>query len=165
MIFTTAYQEFALKAFEQDAIDYLLKPFTQERLIKACERLKTAHQHESNQQSEEMMSLDSQFFVKDGHSCHLVTLTDVERFEAMGNYTRVYFDQQKPLVYRTLSQIEQRLPKNNFFRISRQNIIQLSAIKKVDLCSSGGLELTLNSDVKVEVSRRQTSLFKSMFAL
>ena len=165
VIFTTAYQEFALKAFEQDAIDYLLKPFTQERLIKACERLKAAHQHESNHQPEEMMSLDSQFFVKDGHRCHLVTLTDVERFEAMGNYTKVYFDQQKPLVYRTLSQIEQRLPKNNFFRISRQNIIQLSAIKKVDLCSSGGLELTLNSDAKVEVSRRQTSLFKSMFAL
>lgn len=165
VIFTTAYQEFALKAFEQDAIDYILKPYTQERLTKACERFKAAYQHNADQQTDELMSLNSQFFVKDGNHCHLITLANVERFEAMGNYTRVYFEHQKPLVYRTLAQIEQRLPKDSFFRISRQHIIQLSSIKNVELCSSGGLELTLNSNVKVEVSRRQASLFKSMFSL
>lgn len=165
VIFTTAYQEFALKAFEQDAIDYLLKPFTQERLIKACERFKTTYQYDSHPKPEDQMLLTSQFFVKDGNHCHLITLADVERFEAMGNYTKVYFEQQKPLVYRTLSQIEQRLPEGKFFRVSRQNIIQLDKIQKVDLCSSGGLELTLKSGVKVDVSRRQTSLFKSMLAL
>jgi len=83
----------------------------------------------------------------------------------MGNYTRVYFDHKKPMIYRTLSQIEPRLPQESFFRISRQNIVQLNKIKNIESCSSGGLELTLQSDTKVEVSRRQTSVFKSILAL
>ncbi|MDC2888469.1 LytR/AlgR family response regulator transcription factor [Psychrosphaera algicola] len=103
--------------------------------------------------------------MKDGNSCWLITLDQVERFEAMGNYTRVYFDDKKPMIYRTLAQIEPRLPNDKFFRASRQNIVQLTKIKNVELCSSGGLELTMHSETKVDVSRRQTSVFKSLLAL
>jgi len=168
VIFTTAFEEFAIKAFDQDAVDYLLKPYTQKRLEKACDRFKLIKANEQSgvqDKIESPMTLASQFFVKDGQSCWLVKLDQVERFEAMGNYTRVYFDHKKPMIYRTLSQIEPRLPQESFFRISRQNIVQLNKIKNIESCSSGGLELTLQSDTKVEVSRRQTSVFKSILAL
>lgn len=168
VIFTTAFEEFALKAFDQDAIDYLLKPYTQKRLEQACDKFKlinTREQNKGQNDSESPMTLMSQFFVKDGTNCWLIKLDQVERFEAMGNYTRVYFEDKKPMIYRTLMQIEPRLPENSFFRISRQNIVQLNKVENINTCSSGGLELTLKSGTKVEVSRRQASLFKSMLAL
>lgn len=168
VIFTTAFEEFALQAFDQNAIDYLLKPYTQKRLEQACAKFRTANANipePKDRTFEAPLTLESQFFVKDGNSCWLITLDQVERFEAMGNYTRVYFDDKKPMIYRTLAQIEPRLPNDKFFRASRQNIVQLTKIKNVELCSSGGLELTMHSETKVDVSRRQTSVFKSLLAL
>lgn len=168
VIFTTAFEEFALKAFDQNAIDYLLKPYTQTRLEQACEKFKLLNINVKNGSAstfEAPLELHSQFFVKDGNNCWLIKLDQVERFEAMGNYTRVYFLDKKPMIYRTLAQIELRLPNDKFFRVSRQNIVQLAKINNVELCSSGGLELTMLSGTKVEVSRRQTSVFKSLFAL
>ncbi len=164
IIFTTAFAEHALKAFEENATDYLLKPYTLQRLTEACNKL-ILPEHEPKPRQQDKMTLTSQFFVKDGQRCYLVTLAQVERFEAMGNYTRVYFAQEKPMVYRTLAQIEQRLPDKEFFRVSRQNIVQLSQVTHIDICSSGGLELNLLSGDKVEVSRRQASILKSLLAL
>ncbi len=165
VIFTTAFEEYALQAFEQNAIDYLLKPFTFERLEQACEKLFVAESDTLTNAQKELMSLDSRFFVKDGQKCWLIQLEQVERFESMGNYTQVHFEQQKPLVYKTLAQIESRLPEDKFFRVNRSHIVQLSFIKDVALCASGGLELTLLSGDTVEVSRRQTSQFKAIFSL
>ncbi|KTF12335.1 LytR/AlgR family response regulator transcription factor [Pseudoalteromonas sp. H105] len=168
VIFTTAFDEFALKAFDQDAIDYLLKPYTQKRLGQACDKFKLINANEHNKvpvDPNSLMTLGSQFFVKDGKSCWLIKLDQVERFEAMGNYTRVYFEDKKPMIYRTLAQIEPRLPSDSFFRISRQNIVQLNKIVNITPCSSGGLELMLKSGAIAEVSRRQASVFKSMLAL
>lgn len=166
VIFTTAFDQFAIKAFEQGAVDYLLKPFTQKRLVEAWQKFKQQADATNNQQkTNEKLQLESQFFVKDGQQCWLVTLSQVTRFEAMGNYTRVYFDDNKPMVYRTLAQIEERLPQELFFRVSRQNIVKLSAITHVEPCGSGGLELTLNNGDKVEVSRRQASNFKQLLTL
>jgi len=165
VIFTTAFEEYALQAFEQNAIDYLLKPFTFERLEQACEKLFTGESHPTTQEPKDIMSLDSRFFVKDGQKCWLIQLGQVERFESMGNYTKVHFEHQKPLVYKTLSQIEPRLPIDKFFRVNRSHIVQLSFIKDVALCASGGLELTLLSGDTVEVSRRQTSQFRAIFSL
>lgn len=162
VIFTTAYEQYALQAFEKNAVDYLLKPYTKIRLEQACERLQLQQQPVSQN---EQLNENSQFFVKDGKKCWLISLRQVERFEAMGNYTRVHFNNEKPMVYRSLSQIEQKLPKASFFRASRQNIIQLSYISDVELCSSGALEVTLKSGEKIEISRRQTSLFKELYSL
>lgn len=164
VIFTTAFEEFALQAFDNNAIDYLLKPYTQTRLQHACLKLSEPERPTTNQ-SFDMMNIDSPFFVKDGNKCWLIKLGQVERFEAMGNYTVVHFDQAKPMVYRSLAKVEQRLPQDKFFRVSRHHIVQLSCITHVEVCSSGGLELSLQSGAKVEVSRRQTSLFKTLLAL
>jgi two-component system LytT family response regulator len=162
VIFTTAFEQYALQAFDQSAVDYVLKPITAKRLESACNKLML--QSEAAETSNEM-TLDSQFFVKDGNQCWLVQLSQVERFEAMGNYTRVYFEGNTPLVYRTLSKIESRLPEDQFFRVSRQNIVQLKYVVNVEPCASGRLELTLKSGQKIEISRRQTSVFKSLLML
>jgi two-component system, LytTR family, response regulator len=164
VIFTTAYEEYALQAFESNTIDYVLKPVTFERLQMACDKLKQIVANEASV-SNTAMSLESQFFVKDGDKCWLIKLSQVTRFESLGNYTRVYFEQHTPLVHRTLAQIENRLPQDKFFRVNRQNIVQLDSIQHVEMCSSGRLELTLQSGEKTEVSRRQTSVFKSLLSL
>ena len=166
VIFITAFDQFAIEAFEQGAVDYLLKPFTEKRLKVACDKfIALASVNESKKHPGVRLNLDSQFFVKDGQQCWLITLSQVERFEAMGNYTRVFFEGNKPMVYRTLAQIEERLPPEHFFRVSRQNIVKLSAIAHVEPCGTGGLELTLKNGDKVDVSRRQASNFKQLLAL
>jgi len=165
VIFTTAFEQYALQAFEQNAVDYLLKPFTLERLQSACKKLFADNAEPIAHKEDDLMTLDSRFFVKDGQKCWLIQLAQVEQFQSMGNYTQVHFEQQKPLVYRTLAQIEARLPKDMFFRVNRSHIVQLSYINNVDLCASGGLELTMKSGAVVEVSRRQTSQFKAIFSL
>ncbi|MEP1447692.1 MAG: LytTR family DNA-binding domain-containing protein [Paraglaciecola sp.] len=169
VIFTTAFEQYALEAFDNNAVDYLLKPITQDRLAKACERLSnvlaTTHTPHESESADELMTMEQRFFVKDGTKCWLIPLEQVERFESMGNYTQVHFDNQHPMLNKTLAHIEKRLPDAHFFRVSRSYIVQLDKINAVQPCSSGGLELTMASGAKVEVSRRQTSLFKGRFAL
>lgn len=158
VIFTTAFADFALQAFEQNAVDYLLKPYTQQRLEQACQRLELQQQNSKSH-------LDSPFFVKDGDHCWLIKPSQVERFEAIGNYTRVYFNDEKPMVYRSLSQIESKLNQAKFFRANRQNIIQLSYITAVTRSDTGALEISLVSGATVTISRRQAVLFKERYAL
>lgn len=166
VIFTTAFEQYALDAFENNAVDYLLKPITQTRLAQACEKLSLSFALEETKSSvASPMTMEERFFVKDGTQCWLIPLSKVERFEAMGNYTQVHFEDKHPMLNRTLAQIEKRLPDSHFFRVSRSFIVQLDKITAVQPCSSGALELTMESGAEVEVSRRQTSLFKGRFAI
>jgi two-component system LytT family response regulator len=169
VIFTTAFEEYALEAFDNNAVDYLLKPITQTRLAKACERLSVAVAGDDSVDKldsvDGVMAMEQRFFVKDGTQCWLIPLAQVERFESLGNYTQVHFENKHPMLNKTLAQIEKRLPENHFFRVSRSHIVQLDMVNEVQPCSTGGLELTMESGAKVEVSRRQTSMFKGRFAL
>ncbi|WP_448564988.1 LytR/AlgR family response regulator transcription factor [Thalassotalea ganghwensis] len=164
VIFTTAFEQYALDAFDNNAVDYLLKPITQKRLVKACQRLVEVTNKQPPKEEAKML-LEQRFFVKDGQNCYLIPLENVEQFEAMGNYTKVHFDRKSPMIHRTLAQIEKRLPQAHFFRASRSSIVQLDKVVAVQACSSGGLELTMTSGAIVEVSRRQTSQFKNLFSL
>ncbi len=169
VIFTTAFSEYAVDAFEQQAVDYLLKPFTKERLLSAVHRLPsepvTSSEPETSSEVEPVMQLHDRFFVKDGKRCWLIALEQVERFASQGNYTQVFFEKQKPMLYRTLGQIEQRLPEKDFFRANRSEIVQMAAIENTEFCASGSLVLTLKNGDQVEVSRRQLSKFKQIFVL
>ncbi|WOI38672.1 LytTR family DNA-binding domain-containing protein [Alteromonas sp. CI.11.F.A3] len=166
VIFTTAFEQYALDAFDNNAVDYLLKPITQTRLAQACEKLTLSLALEETTPSKTApMTMEERFFVKDGTQCWLIPLSNVERFEAMGNYTCVHFEGKHPMLNKTLAQIEKRLPDRHFFRVSRSYIVQLDKVATVQPCSSGALELSMESGAKVEVSRRQTSLFKGRFAL
>ncbi len=162
VIFTTAYSEFAMKAFEYNALDYLKKPITEERLEKALERVKL--NTEKKPTDKKVLTESSQVFVKDGEKCWFVSLSDVRVFEIWDNYTRIYFRDQKPMIPKTLQYMESRLDPEVFFRANRQQIINLKWIEKIEPWFSGTIRLYLKDGTEVEVSRRQTSRFKELMS-
>lgn len=164
VIFVTAYDEYALKAFEVNALDYVLKPVELNRLEKAIEKVKSEQQQEENS-SEEKLSYDSQIFIKDGEKCWFVKMDKVRMFESEGNYVRLYFEDSKPMILKSLNNLEKRLSDKEFFRISRKYIINLTWIEKVEAWFNGGLRVTLKSGEKLEISRRQTSRFKELMSI
>lgn len=162
VIFVTAYDEYALKAFEVNALDYVLKPVELTRLEKAIEKVLV----EANEnKSEDKLTRDSQIFIKDGEKCWFVKLEDVRMFESEGNYVRLYFDNSRPMILKSLNNLEKRLSEKEFFRISRKYIINLNWIDKVEAWFNGGLRVNLKSGEQLEISRRQTSRFKELMAL
>ncbi|MFN8344259.1 MAG: response regulator [Spirosomataceae bacterium] len=169
VIFTTAYDEYALKAFEYNALDYILKPIDLPRLGEAVHRVfeesERKHEHDSLAERK-ILSENDQVFIKDGEKCWFVKLGKVRLFESMGNYVRLHFDDQKPLVLKSLNALEERLDPVSFFRANRKHIINLQWIDKIEPWFSGGLLVTLRgSGEKIEISRRQAIRFKDMLSL
>ncbi len=140
VIFTTAYDEFALRAFEVNALDYLVKPITPERLALALSRVREAGPPAV---SDTPLRSSDHVLVRDGSRCWFIALHRIRLLESDGNYTRVYFDSAKPLIYRSLSTLEQRLPTDAFFRINRQQIVNLDYIENIESWFSGGLKIWL----------------------
>ncbi len=167
VIFTTAYDEYALKAFEVNAMDYLLKPIVKERLEECVQKIINADQLESAQSRENShrLGLSDQVFVKDGEKCWFVKLSDVRLFESDGNYIKVYFDHFKPMIHKSLNALDKRLDERAFFRASRKHIINLSWVESIESWFNGGLLVKMKGGEKVEVSRRQASKFKDMMSL
>lgn len=165
VIFTTAYDEYAIKSFEYNAFDYLMKPIPQERFSKTIEKIQKEIAEKKVAESGEKLSETSQIFIKEDEKCWLVTIADIKLFEIVGNYTRVYFDKNKPLIYKSLHQIEEKLPSSIFFRVNRQQIINLNAIKKITPWFNGKLKVNLESDLEIEISRRQSIKFKEQLGL
>ncbi|WP_025763512.1 LytR/AlgR family response regulator transcription factor [Dyadobacter tibetensis] len=170
VIFTTAYDEYAIKAFEFNALDYLLKPIDQDRLRDAINRLEenqvpTEVPSETNERANKVLGINDQVFVKDGEKCWFVKLDKIRLFESMGNYVRLHFDDQKPLVLKSLNNLEERLDSNIYFRANRKHIINLNWIEKIEPWFSGGLLVTLQGGDKIEISRRQAIRFKELMSL
>ena len=161
VIFTTAYDEFAIKSFEYNAFDYLLKPINKDRFAKTIEKLTPLIEEKAK--IEKTLSESSQIFIKDGEHCWMVTVKDIILFEIVGNYTRVYFRDKSPLIYKSLHQIESKLPHELFFRCNRQQIINIQSIKKVTPYFKGALKIVLGNDKDIQVSRRQSKLFKERY--
>lgn len=167
-VFTTAFDEYAIKSFEYNALDYLLKPINEKRFGDAVQKIKekvNSDEDEQEQTAIQLLGEESQIFIKDGEKCWLVKIGEIGLFEIVGNYTRVYFKEEKPLIYKSLNQIEERLPQSLFFRANRQQIINLKYIKSVDNWFNGKLKATMQNGTEVEISRRQSSLFKDMLSL
>jgi two-component system, LytTR family, response regulator len=168
VIFTTAYDEYALKAFEVNALDYLLKPIEPKRLTDALQKLS----HEEERMGSSGMNINrsilgesDQVFVKDGERCWFVKLSEIRLFESVGNYAKVFFSTHKPLILKSLNALEERLDEKVFFRANRKHIVNLRMIEKIEPYFNGGLLLELKGGEKVEVSRRQTVKFKEMMSL
>ena len=170
VIFTTAYDEYAIKAFEFNALDYLLKPIDNERLKDTIHRIEENQAlpeiHPStHERAEKVLGETDQVFVKDGEKCWFVKLGKIRLFESMGNYVRLHFDDQKPLVLKSLNNLEERLDPNTYFRANRKHIINLHWIEKIEPWFSGGLLVTLQGGDKIEISRRQAIRFKELMSL
>lgn len=162
-VFTTAFDEYAIKSFEYNALDYLMKPVSPARFAKAIEKA-TIKLNEKIEQSEKKVQVSNQIFIKDGEKCWLVKVADIHLFEVDGNYTKVHFNDQKAILNKSLNQIEKKLPED-FFRANRNQIINISYVKNIDLWFSGNLLAHLQDDSKIEISRRQSSLFKEKMSL
>jgi two-component system, LytTR family, response regulator len=172
VIFTTAYDEYALKAFEVNALDYLLKPIEPRRLADAMEKLRRTTTNGSAvekahvpMENNSLLSENDQVFVKDGERCWFVKLGEVRLFESVGNYAKVFFGPNKPLILKSLNALEERLDEKVFFRANRKHIVNLRMIEKIEPYFNGGLLLELKGGEKIEVSRRQTVKFKEMMSL
>lgn len=165
VVFTTAYDEFALKGFEVNALDYLLKPIQAERLSEAVQKIMEKERAKAGRAAGKKLGLEDQVFVKDGERCWFVNLANIRFFESDGNYIKVYFDTNRPMIHKSLNALDDRLDERAFFRASRKHIINLSWVEAIEPWFNGGLMVKLRGGDKVEVSRRQAAKFKDMMSL
>lgn len=166
VIFVTAHDEFALKAFEVNALDYLLKPVQGARLSDAIKKVgDRIRDKESAPEKTNVLGESDQVFVKDGEKCWFVKLGDVRLFESEGNYVRLFFGTSRPLILRSLNYLDERLNNKIFFRASRKHIINLQWVDNIESWFNGGLLVKLKGGESVEISRRQAVKLKEMMSL
>lgn len=166
VIFVTAYDEFALQAFDINALDYLMKPVEPKRLADALNKLKSREEDAAETTGNRSpLSEHDQVFVKDGERCWFVKLSEIRLFESVGNYAKVYFGTNKPLILKSLNALEERLDPKVFFRANRKHIVNLRLVEKIEPYFNGGLLVDLAGGERIEVSRRQAVKFKEMMSL
>jgi two-component system LytT family response regulator len=168
VIFTTAYDEFALKAFEFNALDYLLKPVDPNRLVAALEKVRLRRPGPAGEAAagpSPRLGPEDKVFVREGERCWFVPVKSIRLLESEGNYTRLHFDDQKPQLFRSLTAMEERLEVRHFFRANRKQVINLAWVEGIEPWFSGGLLVKLKGGLKVELSRRQAQDFRERMSL
>jgi len=130
VIFTTAYSEHAVQSFELDAIDYLLKPFSQARFLKACN--KAYEQYKLKNNLSEMAMIPDSIFIKSGYEQIRISLNEILYVESNGNYMQFVLSNQKILSRLTMRETEELLPVSSFVRIHRSYIVSKKQISKIE---------------------------------
>jgi two-component system LytT family response regulator len=152
VIFTTAFDQYAVKAFEVSALDYLMKPIREERFEKSIA------------QAREKLALpakDEQIFVRDRQQYHFISWSKVHLIESMDNYARLYFDDKNVFLKSSLNQLEKKLDGDPFFRVNRAQIINLGFVEKISAVPNGNIKFVLKTGGEYEASTRQSIKFKS----
>ena len=165
VVFVTAYDEYAIKAFEVNAFDYLLKPVDPKRLEAVIDKLIKFEQEEEIKIPTGRLNSDDKIFIKDGEKCWFVEMSKIRMFESDGNYVKVYFEKSRPLILRSLNSLEERLDPKTFFRANRKFIVNMNQISNIETWFNGGLQVELSDGEKVEISRRQAVKFKELMSL
>ena len=169
IIFVTAFDEHAMKAFDLQAIDYILKPIDPTRLAQAIKRVSSENidsmTSEEDIRSNKMLGPTDKVFIKDGEKCWFIELDKIRMMESEGNYVKVYFDQFRPMILRSLNNFENKLNPEFFFRANRKYLINLNHVVSVEAWFNGGLKVELSKGEKIEISRRQAIRFKEIFSL
>ena len=155
VIFTTAYDQYAVKAFEVSAIDYLMKPIREERFAKAMEQVK----------AKKIIPNNDRIFVKDRQQYHFISWSNVHLIESMDNYARLYFGDKNVFLKSSLNLLEQKLDEATFFRINRAQIINLKHIEKIIPAADGRLKINLKTGNMLEASDRQSIKLKKLLKL
>lgn len=158
VVFTTAFNEYAVKAFDIDALDYLVKPLRKERFGITIERIRKRLSNNGSLQE----IPEKQVFIKNGNQCLFVQLKDVYLIESADNYARLYFNDRKVLLKKSLNLLEESLDNNIFFRINRNQIINTKYITEINSLDKGRLQVRLHKGQPLDVSLRQSVLFKSL---
>ena len=166
VIFTTAYDEYALRAFEVNALDYLLKPVDPIRLNEALQRaIRPSHDQHPEMAGGTQFHENDRVFIREEDHCWFLPIREIRLLESEGNYTRVHFADKKPLIYRSLNALEERLPGTLFFRANRSQIINVTLIENIENWFSGNLKTHLRGGGEAEMSRRQAALFRERASL
>lgn len=164
VIFTTAYDNHAVQAFEVNALDYLLKPIEPERLAIAIERARTTMPKPVTLATERT-DLIERLYIRDGSRCWFVPLREVCLLTAEGNYVRVHWRDERPLLGRPLVSLEERLDPRRFFRANRRQLINVELIETVEPGANGQLHVQLRNGPEVEISRRQSRVFRTLMTV
>lgn len=163
VIFTTAYSEYAIRSFDFNTVDYLLKPISHERLKSAIEKLSIQNEN-YKALSKPTLDIHSRMFVKDGDKCHLIPLESICYFESCKNHVRIFFGRENAFVKKSLNSIEERLPQKYFFRANRQYIVNLNEVVKIEESVSDGYEITMGDGKTLEISRRNAVELKDLLS-
>jgi two-component system LytT family response regulator len=158
IIFTTAFDEYALKAFEANAIDYLLKPFSEERLTDALEKFstrKTETKPETLKALAEVPNLQNtnRVVVKDGGKIRIIGMREIIHIEADGDYVTLFTEQGRFTQKRSLQRYEQQLSANLFTRVHRSHLVNISYIQRIDPYGKNNHLAQLKEGTKIPVSR------------
>jgi two-component system LytT family response regulator len=168
IIFTTAYDEYAIKAFEQNAVDYLLKPFSKDRfavaLSKARKKLTTTGYVPSSASSmaEDLSALLPivRIVVKDGKGIHIVATDDIKYFEAQDDYVMIYTQGGRFMKKQTMKSLEERLNSKQFVRVHRSYIVNVNEIVKIEPYEKESYLICLKDDNKIKASASGYRLLK-----
>lgn len=163
IVFTTAYSEHAIRSFDYNTVDYLLKPVSQERLALAVRKL-TSDTPSLAAGVKPVLDINSRIFIKDGEDCHLIALESIRYIESCKNYVRIFFGDKRAYVKKSLSSIEERLPAKYFFRANRQCIVNLQAIQAIEESINFGYEITMSDGKVLEISRRNAAELKDLLS-
>jgi len=163
VVFTTAYSEYATKAFEVNALDYLVKPIREERFSQSIERVKK--ELSKIKETSSSFSMHHKIFIKDGERCYFIPLADIRYIESLENYARLYFRGDKAMIKKSLNSIEEKLDATIFFRINRSQIININFIKEIQPSLNSRLKIVLDADEIFDVSSRQSVRFKNWNSL
>lgn len=167
VVFTTAYDQYAVRAFEANALDYLVKPVDATRLAATLQRARSRLPETPwlSAAPRGLLGADDQVFLREGERCWFVALREISRIVVDGNYARVWFRNECALLARSLSALEARLDPALFFRANRNTLVNLRAVKAIDLAVNDGFELELKDGSRIEVSRRQSRELRERLAL
>ncbi len=164
VVFTTAYDQYAVKAFELNALDYLVKPLREERFAKTIEKVKVELAKKEVLKTD-VLPMHRKIFIKDGEKCHFIPLSEIHLIESLDNYALLYFGNQKAMIKRSLNLLEEKLDSTVFFRTNRSQIINTHYIKEIHPHFNNKLHITLTTGEKIAVSSRQSVKFKNWNSL
>jgi len=164
VVFTTAYDQYAVKAFEMNALDYLVKPLRDERFSKTIEKVKIELSKRVTLEPT-TLPMHQKIFIKDGENCHFIPLKDIHFIESLENYARLYFGSNKAMIKRSLNLLAEKLDPKVFFRVNRSQMININYIKEIHPYFNNKLQIILTTGEKIEVSSRQSVKFKNWNSL
>lgn len=170
VIFVTAYEEYAIDAIKLNALDYLLKPVDPTQLKAALDKVANDVETEFsspilNTRENRLLTINDHVFIKDGEKCFFPRLNEVRYFESQGNYVKVFFGPNKPMLLRSLNSIEEKLLPEDFFRANRKYLINIHEIETIENWFNGGLKVILSDKTEIEISRRQARRFKDIMSI
>jgi len=169
VIFATAFDDYAIKAFESNAVDYLLKPFSQERFSKAVQKF--LDQPEVSKENTAKLAADSspekqnRVVIKDGARIRIIPIEQVIRLKADGDYVKILTEQGNFMKKKTLSYFESSLPEDNFVRVHRSHLINVGHITRIDPYEKNSHVALLQNGERVSVSRSGYQKLKDMLQL